>query len=483
MPSPSSYQDHAYTRFTEFPEEGAAPVLDPTAIAADAPRCWLVRRVARGGTPATALLAAAVAEAAGSENNGDDDGRDVERAPFNAGGMVAFEGGMWSAGPARLGDFGESLLREADEAAEAAEAAEAEAAAAAEAGGAAPLQQQDDEEEALLDDAQEVPMEEAPAAAEEEGEGEDWAAPPAVIEAALSWAGGQRRVRLVATLKAAGGGPWGAPGCGGEELDVDVARVVLHRERWQGPIGTKVVAAKGGGGGGGGSSSSSSSKGGFGGGGGGKNSAAAATAAAPAAAVVPCSRLPRLDPSALEGAWDTFVISATPLPPPPQELAALGIGGPSLAYAGRRERGVWALGGGGGGEGGGGDSGGAGGGAFDGLPLARAPPVEGGTLWLPGGCFVTFRMVEPEDGAEDPRRGFCVAFGWAPGADGSAGGGGFGSGLGSSGGSGSGNGAAAGEGGENGGILVMEREYAPDGSLREVRLVSGCRGGWVGGRM
>ena len=106
---------------------------------------------------------------------------------------------------------------------------------------------------------------------------------------------------------------------------------------------------------------------------------------------------------------------------------------------------------------------------------------EGGSLWLPGGCIVSFKMVpDPDMSAWD-------------GSSSSGGGGGPSS--------SNGNGAralAAGGGASapprgvvmsfswllsEGTCLGVEREYTYEGRLREVRNTSAVRGGWSGGRV
>lgn len=132
----------------------------------------------------------------------------------------------------------------------------------------------------------------------------------------------------------------------------------------------------------------------------------------------------------------------------------------------REERQEWAVPGyGAAGDGGGGD--------------------DGGSLWLPGGCVVTFRMVPDQQAAAG-----------AASSNGSS----SGSGSGDSGGNGkvgaSSLGAAVAAAPAPRGIimsfawligegtcLTVEREYTASGALLEVRHSSAVRGGWSGGRM
>jgi hypothetical protein len=127
-------------------------------------------------------------------------------------------------------------------------------------------------------------------------------------------------------------------------------------------------------------------------------------------------------------------------------------------YSGREERQEWAVPGQGGGGGGGG------GGDAD----------DGGSLWLPGGCVASFRMVPDPEAAAGAPAGAAAAAAAAASSNGNGAGG-----------------PAAPRGvilsfswllGE-GTCLGVEREYAASGRLWEVRATSSVRGGWSGGRM
>ncbi|KAI3427301.1 hypothetical protein D9Q98_010220 [Chlorella vulgaris] len=163
-------------------------------------------------------------------------------------GLVVFDGGSYSLGPAAIGSPQEAPQPAApefdDDAAQAAAAAleaaarEAAAAAAWAADSAAALEQVEAEDDA-----------------EGEGEGEGVDAPPPVDVAAimrqeqaeLDWTtvvidhclqfGGDQRLRLRLTLDTAGGGD-------GTDLEVQPLRVALSREAWEGLPGSYTPAAQ-----------------------------------------------------------------------------------------------------------------------------------------------------------------------------------------------------------------------------------------------
>jgi hypothetical protein len=119
---------------------------------------------------------------------------------------------------------------------------------------------------------------------------------------------------------------------------------------------------------------------------------------------------------------------------------------------------------------------------------------DGGSLWLPGGCVVTFRMVaapQPAGGASGGGEDEGGSYHHSAASNGSGGGGGAGGGNGRA-----AKAAAAGAPplargvvmsfawltGEGAG-LVVERAYDAAGRLLEVRHASAVKGGWSGGRM
>ncbi|KAL4436506.1 hypothetical protein ABPG75_003645 [Micractinium tetrahymenae] len=165
-----------------------------------------------------------------------------ERISNGQEGLVLFDGGSYSLGPAAIGSPAELPDEEEVEFDEAAAAA---AAAALEAALAAPPAADSiellDEEEEPAGEGKEDEGEEAEAGvdvlglAEQEQPELDWTA--VVIEHCMQW-GGEQRLRIKITLDTAGGSD-------GTELEVLPLRVAVSREAWEGLPGSFTPAIQG----------------------------------------------------------------------------------------------------------------------------------------------------------------------------------------------------------------------------------------------
>lgn len=324
-----------------------------------------------------------------------------------------------------------------------------------------------------------------------------------VVEQALV-ASGNDRLRLVVTLKLRQ--PWG------QEVDVEVARLLLYREHWYGTAESTGAAT---------ARAAAAAEGADSGGSGSGSGGRVLQLVAAHRFDVPIVDVARPQPAGLAGCWNVFVTAAAPMveenpdtlqvrgraagagmhalgaEPPWNACIAVSLRSPVacaragrcclcvllfhccfcfcdcccrrncllqdeevFVYSSREERQQWhvpgltssaALGG---------ASAASGNGSG---PAASPSQLEddgsGGSFWLPGGAVATFRMVPPPGDASSngssskgssSGRGLQVGLHWLA---------------------------------EQGSCLFVERQYGADGELAEVRQGSAVKGGWSGGRM
>lgn len=212
-------------------DEGVDSVVRHVARAAS--QEGLQREMAQGGQ--LAFPGCSLPDAAASVRGGVAECWEEERITHEQDGLVVFDGGSYSLGPAAMGS--PAQLPEEEEV-EFDEQAAAAAAAALEAALAAPpaadsIELLDDEAEPAGEGEDEEGEEEGPdvdvlALAEQEQPELDWTA--VVIEHCMQW-GGEQRLRIKVTLDTAGGSD-------GTELEVLPLRVAVSREAWEGLPGS-----------------------------------------------------------------------------------------------------------------------------------------------------------------------------------------------------------------------------------------------------
>jgi hypothetical protein len=313
----------------------------------------LLRRTARAGSQAQLAAEMAAAGAGRFDAAGGAEWEEEALSP-GQGGLLLFDGGTYSAGPEVLGVRAAEL-----EAAAALRHAHAVRTEQLEAGGSllghegptASASGSGSEEEdggsdgEYGDEGEEYYEEEEGASTADPGNRR-----AAVIEACLQW-GGEQRVRVRLTLSSSGGGPAAE---GGGELDVDLLRVVVCREAWEGLPGQYTAAAQ-----------------------------PEAERAAQAA-----SGGRRLEPADLAGFWNEFQVSGATV-----EDVDMATGEPARipVYASREVqrlvRRPEEAGGGG---------------------------AEGGMLWLPHSVGVELSMAPAPGGGKRGRRELHVAAVWSP---------------------------------------------------------------------